>query len=198
MLAFSAVCFLVVLHVTACLGWLIIDTIDGFLYQPPRSFGWRALRLTGEILHDIAESPLKSTLDYVLVPVIMSLILLATLVMLCSLRQTLGRCRVRSAQILRLTAYVATPVLILWSIWVIAVACLATLLPIDETNALVVLTILVCYTTPPAIFALFLGVGLKRYLQLPRAWLLAIVTVIVAFLFAFTVLTAFIASSDGA
>jgi 4-amino-4-deoxy-L-arabinose transferase-like glycosyltransferase len=51
--------------------------------------------------------------------------------------------------------------------------------------------------TPPTIFALFLGVGLKRYLQLPRAWLLAIVTVIVSFLFIFTGLTVFVVLSQG-
>jgi hypothetical protein len=63
---------------------------------------------------------------------------------------------------------------------------------VDEANGLFILAILVSYITPPAIFATFLAVGLKQYLQLPRAWLLAMVTVIAASIFTLTAFTVFV------
>ena len=43
-------------------------------------------------------------------------VFLAALALLCSLRQTLGRCRVRTVQVLRVVGYSATPVCVVWAV----------------------------------------------------------------------------------
>jgi hypothetical protein len=100
--------------------------------------------------------------------------LLLALLMLCGLRQTLGRCRVRSIQLLRVFAYASTPL----SMWlaVLSAVFVCTTQTLDRgpgtgTRTLDfsvggIALILVCPV-------LFLTAGLKRYLQLPRPLLLA-------------------------
>jgi len=123
---------------------------------------------------------------------LVALFLLASLGLLCSLRQTLARCRVRSVQILRVVAYAAAPVLLLWGLYVNLVVLSDVLLwwmaYLAEINdALEAAVGIGVGTVPIAMFAWFLAAGLRYYLRLPRARLVALVCMFVAALFTVTV-----------
>lgn len=112
---------------------------------------------------------------------------LVALALLCSLHQTLGRCRVRRLQIFRVVAYMATPVSILWGLSIVVVAFLALLSFVFSASALQVAWACLGWIMPPVILAGFLRAGLKHYLQFPRSSFVAITAAGVAFLFAVTV-----------
>jgi hypothetical protein len=196
MLGFSVIPFLVIRHATAGIGWLIVDKLL-LKWLPPAYFGpWVLEGIAGRFRH-ITLLPFADFRTCLRDAATLWLILLAALTLLCSLRQTLGRCRVRSIHILRIISCVSTPVLVLCALWVDGYNCLVQWPVLLDSEGFMALGPALLMLTPPTIFALFLGVGLKRYLQLPRAWLLAIVTVIVSFLFIFTGLTVFVVLSQG-
>lgn len=203
MLALSVVAFLVALHGSAYLMYLLLDVIADFLPSPrptPPVLTLSQTRATAILLYDLAAAPFVSSPEYLTFPAVVAMVLLATLALLSSLRQTLGRCKVKSIHVLRVVAYTSTPVLILWSLWVILAACLWALLSpyLDKMGELGLLAfVLACYLMPPAILAAFLGVGLKRYLHLPRAWLVGVVTTIATLLLVFTALTVYAVFSGG-
>jgi hypothetical protein len=100
---------------------------------------------------------------------------LATLLLLCSLRQTLGRCRVRTVQVLRVAAYALPPAGLLSGAvqpWLIVASAF-----IHESIGLFSLL------SGPLFIGGYLAIGLGRYLKLPRSWLLGPVAVIVGMLF---------------
>lgn len=118
--------------------------------------------------------------------------LLAAMAMLCGLRQTLGRCRVRTVQILRVFAYASTPLFVwLGPMFVVAAALPDTVARSSASSlALCVgigslILLLACPT-------LFIFAGLRRYLRLPRAAVLAGTAVLVGALFAATAFMAVI------
>lgn len=194
LLAFSVVVFLILLHGLAGVGWLLTDKL--FLKWFPLSFYTPSSpsRLEGlaSIFRDIAETPFTDPTACLFAAIAVWLVLLAALALLCSLRQTLGRCRVRSIQILRVISYVSTPVLALTALWILASASALALLPLQIGLAAEITLIAALHAMPLVAFIVFLGFGLKRYLRLPRAWLLAIVTTLAASLFALTALMFFI------
>ncbi len=187
MLGISVILFFVLFHSLAWLGSSLLGVAD-FLLSPRAGFGLRQgpLLESSTMLGDIAEAPFQGDPDYLMMPMAIVLLLLSSLLLLCSLRQTLGRCRVRSVQILRVVAYIATPVLFLWGVFFTALAALIPWLPSPDVDITGIIIGLAAYTIPPTMLAFYLGVGLKRYLRLPHAWFLCAVTTIVALLFTFT------------
>jgi len=114
--------------------------------------------------------------------------LLIALGTLCSFRQTLGRCQVRAVQVLRVVAYAATPVCTLWATinlfhFAIGFAFFSrwVCLPDGQPVWFAVFTVLGTVALP-ALLAILLCAGLKRYLRLPRAILLGLAASLIAFL----------------
>ncbi|NLE58226.1 MAG: hypothetical protein GX616_07695 [Planctomycetes bacterium] len=106
--------------------------------------------------------------------------------MLCGLRQTIGRCRLRTVQLLRVVAYASTPAFIcLGACFVVVVVVTNTIgqLTSSSVGTCIGFAGMVLLLACPA---LFIFAGLKRYLQLPRAALLAAAAVLVSVLFAAT------------
>jgi hypothetical protein len=123
--------------------------------------------------------------------------LLSLVAMLCALRQTLAKCRVRPIQMLRVVAYAAIPA----SQWC-ALALLANLwvfqkLPYDHFLR----SDFIVQPSGPLIFILifahYLQRGLKYYLQLPRSGRMAMTVAFVGFLAAANYLGAFLMSPLG-
>lgn len=128
--------------------------------------------------------------------------LLVMLGMVCSLRQTLGRCRVRTVQVLRVVAYLAPPVCLLWCLltcgYMVSVSwrpyywtpqlsdpgfsdviCLAMGMETLATPAyatFVAALLLLFFVIP----MLYLRAGLSRYLHLPHATSICVATLLVA------------------
>lgn len=122
-------------------------------------------------------------------------VLLAVLAMICSLRQTLGRCRVRTVQILRVVAYMAAP-LCLVALGLLGVGILALLLlttfDMGAWNAVVRVVLVLGLLGPPMVY---LAAGLRHYLRLTHARAVAVVSVLVAVLFIVTVFAAVVAAN---
>jgi hypothetical protein len=117
-------------------------------------------------------------------------VLLVVLTMICLLRQTLGRCRVRTAQILRVVAYAAGPICLL-AMGLFTAALLAGLFlasfGMGASGALVPVGLLVGLLAVPMVY---LAGGLRHYLRLTHARAVAVVSVLVAVLFVATVIAA--------
>ncbi len=112
--------------------------------------------------------------------------LLAATALLCTLRQTLGRCRVRTVQVFRVVAYAATPVCMVWALLAVLSTLAGTVLL--RSAMLWVELALVLGTLALGVAALgsHLAMGLKHYLELPRAWLLGLTAAVVGLLSALT------------
>jgi len=132
--------------------------------------------------------------------------------LLMSLRQTLGRCRVRPAQMLRVVAYALPPAMALCALVFVAYAGLLqdryfrgplpfvpTSLPVfgrvgvqrwEELGAGQWWVFWGGLAVVGLVLSFYLTMGLRMYLRLPRPALLAVTTVVVALLFAVTVLSA--------
>lgn len=107
--------------------------------------------------------------------------LLAAL-MLCTLRQTLARCRVRTAHVIRVAAYAA-----LGGGAVLGAACVAwtvVLTLVAPPRYVVNITWWILLAVVPAVFV---EAGLRTYLRLPRAWFVALTFSGIGLLAMFTV-----------
>ena len=187
-LLFSAVVvFLVLFHGLAGLGW-----VTGLGLQ---RLAWRFGLMTSyqidkyvAVFGAVAAVPLSFVPYYLLVSGGATVtVFLAALTLLCSLRQTLGRCRVRTIQVLRVVGYSATPVCAVWAVVSLSLITIQALYA-GSTSPPFRVALGVAYPVVAAgVLAAYLVVGLKRYLHLPRATLLGITAAGVAFLFVYTV-----------
>ncbi|UCD27983.1 MAG: hypothetical protein JSV03_12895, partial [Planctomycetota bacterium] len=98
--------FVVALHGLAGLGWFVLEVVDQLLTT---TSGWTGTTYLDALAHhfkDMATISFTSFSGYFKLLVICYFGPLAvSLGLLCSLRQTLGRCRIRTVQILRVVAY---------------------------------------------------------------------------------------------
>lgn len=162
--------------------WLDAYTDYGFLINPYR---WAQLAAG---LRTITRSPVRTGLAYFYLPTGVLLVQLGALCVMSGLRQTLGRCRVRTTQVLRVFAYTATPIGIVWSFVLLA----GYVVILDQGgvpwssrwNAITAGTIGVAAFA----YACFLRIALRDYLRLPRSTALAVAAATVGGLFAMTVL----------
>ncbi|MCG8405793.1 MAG: hypothetical protein MI923_11405 [Phycisphaerales bacterium] len=185
MLGVSIVLFFVVLHGTALCSWIILDHIYDNLYPVPWRFGPGpppTLELVIAELEDIAQAPVLLGSKYLLALTSIMSFLLAMLAVPCSLWQTLGKCRVRTVQILRTVAYMLPPAFVLCSWVILCFIILMGLVRFDNPmhDFVFAFSFIFAVTLIPAFYV---GTGLKRYLQLPRAYFVAVVTSIIALLF---------------
>lgn len=197
MLASAVPACLLALHGLAALGWLAAEMFRIWVPNPRRGQWGTSIGLleTGRlswlvdelswILKSLAILPHEIGWSYALLPCGVTLILLATLTFLCALRQTLGRCRVRSVQVLRVVAYAGVPTGLLSGVYWVLLTCLPVALgSIPSPPAAV--EVAAGNVVPLLMFGAFVSIGLKHYLHLPRAWLVGLTAVGVACLFMFT------------
>ena len=108
--------------------------------------------------------------------------------LLCCLRQTLGRCKVRAIQVLRVTAYSCIPISFWTALSIVFLTFLWSLCQwypdLLKTGSVVLMLMGLA-----GISTAYLRAGLDRYLQLPRPGLLASAALVVAWLSVLTFLT---------
>ena len=138
----------------------------------------------------IARSILNPLKDAWLVPLLITCGFLAQAFLLLMLRQTLGRCRVRNAQVLRVVAYSAPPVAVGW----LGIVHLVTVFDVFGPQAPIELAWLHEVLVAGGVLLLFaavpaycLAIPLKHYLCLPRPRILACTAAGVAVLLVFTI-----------
>ena len=183
--------FLVTTHAVAGALWLIFWSASRVPGGPTaRFFGGQTLpvfRLLADFAVEMALLSINAGPAYVYVALAAFLILGAATFLLVSLRQTLGRCRVRSAQVLRVAAYAAVPATITCGALLVAsivgVGCLTLYIAPSLGD---VVTLGLALTVPVLVLGVYLSVGLRHYLQLPRPWLLGFTASAVAVLFTLT------------
>lgn len=167
-----------VVEIIRSAGYLYVD--PGLLVSPLRD-AWGTLAWT----------PIRFPSIYVGILAGLGLYGVAAAALLCGLRQTLGRCRVRTVQVFRVIAYSATPVCLVWGACNLLLPALMILLDslymfMTKTAVLMI----AAWVLPHVVFTLYVGCGLRYYLRLPRAWLLAVTASIVGQLFAYTMVLA--------
>lgn len=184
MLAVTILLFAILVPAVA---WLVSTGMKLVLARPVFGIGGgsRAISPTlrqlwsiaGE-LGALAELPLRNPVRYLEVPACATATFVAVLAVVCGMRQTLGRCRVRTVQVLRVIAYAATPVCVVWSFAIPAVLIVGdVVLPDPPTNDLeFLLGPLIAISMFALPLAAFLTVGLRAYLKLPRAAAIAVVS----------------------
>jgi hypothetical protein len=181
----SVLWFEITMNVFAWLAGLalaaILQAVNPGSFTPQWQWLHRVQRIMSRLPDEFGDLDVVPwTLGFLLVS------LLAALAMLCGLRQTLGRCRVRAVQILRVVAYASTPMFMCLGPTFAVVLALAECVNRSPSSSLALclgigglILLLACPT-------LFLFAGLRRYLHLPRAALLAATAVFVGALFAVT------------
>jgi hypothetical protein len=175
MLVFSGVAALLVLLATAGLAWLILGTVDKMWPLPQHNLG-QPVRLA-ELKHFLGVVltwSITASLSYLGYILSMTLLMLALLLVLSWWPTIISRCQSRWAPLLRFMAYTASPVLILWNLWLLFCISLFVSAGIRD-DFLLGLSI---FGPPPLLLIAFLGIGLKRYLRLPRPWVPAVVSLV--------------------
>lgn len=87
---------------------------------------------------------------------------------LCGLRQTLAKCRVRPVQMFRVVAYSAIPACFCCAIALLIITWIIWLIPYDHALRREFIVQPVIFVFPVLILAYYARSGLKHYLQLPR------------------------------
>lgn len=107
---------------------------------------------------------------------------------LCTLRQTLGRCRVRTVQLLRVVTYGAAAFCLLWPVLIHLMTVASVILDaaMDLPDWWELVSGLVLMASFPVVQGLYVGAGLKHYLRLPRPYILAFTAVFVGDLLGMT------------
>mgnify|MGYP006908268918 FL=1 len=186
-------------HVAACAAVQI-----AYMVTPAVRGGWRLWAWQHPELHQLwmfGTWPFLRDPRYVLVLLGIVLGLAGAGLVLFALQQTLGRCRVRSIQLLRVIAYVAPPLV---ALSLAVILTFVVLLPrgmfvgriplIPNDNYFDKAPIWHWCVLGGGVFAILSGYAvllrsaLRRYLKLPRAGLVAVLSSLVAGLFAYTIL----------
>lgn len=162
---------------------------------------WRPINVSLEQLWLLAVWPMSLDQRYLYLPLGVILGTLGAGVVLYSLHQTLGRCRVRKVHILRVLAYSAPPILVTCAVCALAVvAAIPRGLFQDwmhfvprpyALDELALWQIALMGACPIAMFlspAVCLSIALHRYLRLPNATIVGFTTTAVAYLFAYSLL----------
>lgn len=134
----SVLWFVLTLQVVSLAAWGIMEAVRPILYGPGQS--QRFSRNNYLLLQDyfwgnatfllyLLEDPLNFILGIIILGIVLGIVLsgfLVALATLCLLRQTLGRCRIRTIQVLRVMAYSAAP------FWIMLATLLLFLAPLIE------------------------------------------------------------------
>lgn len=175
-------CFSIVLHTTALLAALLLEST-----ATPSGFGSKLGRLSSH-LRDLGEVPWTTGSGSILFMLPPLLTLLGAFGLLLLLRETLGRCRVRNAQVFRVIAYVAVPVAVWSALTALVGSCVMVLVPSGFSEWILGLApgfyvMLAMMLLIGVILTQYLTVGLRDYLMLPRPRILAATAALVGLLF---------------
>ncbi|MCC6359839.1 MAG: hypothetical protein IT450_13930 [Phycisphaerales bacterium] len=183
----AVVLFLVVLHVFAWLIGRSILLITGpplpaQMYLQPDPLIWLA-----QSMLDLAEAPFKMRGGaYLWFPASVLCAIVGAFGLVLLLGDTLGRCRVRRVQVLRVFAYAALPAAILQPLVVLAVNVVGSLLgsdgPVNDSLPVVLLGICASLVVVVGAFGAYLSLGFKHYLRSPRPWLVGMTAAFVGVL----------------
>jgi len=193
MLVLSIVWFAIIFEGLSAGFYLTFDALSKHfpvnpLMQPPvvwsRPNGapieYRLMYLTRSYL-DITRLPIRAMPQCLWSPGFVAIALATTLAMLCGLRQTLGRCQVRSVQVLRVVAYTAIPIATVSAI--IEHAFFLVVILGRSWDPMVAMAQLVSgFAAGMLLIYCYLVPGLRDYLRLPRPRALAATTALVAVL----------------
>lgn len=185
----SVLVFMTVLHATAWLlaeGFAALDPVRPFAAGPiwnPQSNVYGRLSTA---LEGLAGLPFEAGWYYLPTPGAALLTLFAALALLSSLRQTLGRCRVRPRQMVRVAAYMSTPVAIHLAFIILGIFVFGELFQHDDVSATAIVIVVALLVIPPLVLGVYLSSGLWCYLKLPRPFLLGVMAAGVAILFTMT------------
>jgi hypothetical protein len=119
-----------------------------------------------------------------------AMLFLAMLATVAGLRQTLGRCRVRTALVLRAVAYATAPAVVVLAAYVaVSIVVLqylgsVGLMPRSGLHPAVPLVFFLL--VPAAIPTLYLRASLRLHLRLPHTWFISIAAVVIGILTAIT------------
>lgn len=176
-IAIAVVVFLLVFHGVAWLAgkailWVVVPggMLSGPYFTPPGRF-----EEVGLLLKDIGETPFEADLkNYLWFPGGVLLSLAAALLLVMLLGETLGKCRVRRVQVLRVFAYAALPAAIVQPLIMLGVVIgmqlwsdTARLPPPVWAILLMLVAVLAAFVSA---FGAYLALGFKHYLRIPRPW----------------------------
>jgi hypothetical protein len=172
----SVLLFFALLHGLTWLGNALLTLVAT---RVPLSPTWDMVNviLAGFALPNISRNPQVLFSDWGFV-----CMLFGALGTLLLLRDTLGRCRVRNVQVFRVVAYSALLGAVIFFVTLVVVylllSCASLILP-DPPPILLPLVAFLAIATP---FGLLLARALKRYLRLPRPYLLGVTAAFIGIL----------------
>lgn len=184
--------FVLTLQVLSLAAWGILEAVSPLVFGPsqPQQFSKTSFYFLQEYFWAVANLPFELRVGHFIILAILLSVLLTAFATLCSLRQTLGRCRVRTIQVLRVMAYSAAP---FWIMLAILFLFLPTFLSMGNSkwiselpDWLILTLIIVLPTTIPSICSVPIVAGLKHYLHLPRPTALGMTALFIGFLFSMT------------
>ena len=158
------------------LAWLLATALGplqtqylpfSFVYQLRQSSWYDRLIW---FLEEIAY-PSRSIEELVVMPLWVLCLVIGTFLMLASLRQTLGACRIRAAQLFRVWVYSATAYLVLSTLLFFTVFCVFQRFPSFYLSTAEFIKLALISVVIMAILPWYLGIGLRDYLQMPRPFL---------------------------
>lgn len=162
------------------LSWLAFLILDKLTKGMPTS---QLLSMLINALENMAfPNALWNTREFLIPHICFFGMLIGSLGLLLLLRQTLGRCRVRAAQVLRVVAYSSYPIALITPWWFLLVALLGQTLLVQwlgsggtgASDLLILANRLLMIAAVALPAGAILGFGLKRYLRLPRPFVLGI------------------------
>lgn len=172
--------FLLLIPGLAYVGSLLLRGLEALLMlngQSPMQIGYSAATL--EYISTVVISGFAFPLYVARFSVPLLTVLIGTIGILFALDDTMSRCNVRPAQLYRAVVYAFLPTCILMAACVVVSTALMPWIELFYSQFILgfsfdfllsALALVVCWLT----FATFLSVGLRRYLQLPRARLLSL------------------------
>jgi hypothetical protein len=205
LLIFAVTSVLAILALTHLLASAIVQVT--FLVTPQPRGGWPVWTWNHPELHQLwmfGTWPMHGDPRYLLLPLGILFGLGGAGMVLFAMQQTLGRCRVRSVHIVRVMAYVAPPLvatamlLVLAFVFLLPRAMFVGRIPLVPTETVLAnapdwqwAVLAGGVTLIIAVDVALLTAALRRYLRLPRPLFVAIVSSLVAAIFAYTMLLKF-------
>lgn len=186
MFAAGVVSFSIVLHGGALVIAGAMEVVFRVIGSPPTSSS-SALQIQRQMFA-LAEAPLRMARQtlFLLVPPILTFA--GTLGLLLLLRETLAKCRVREAQVFRVTAYMAVPIAVWSSLTILLGTSVTIVVPSGYDSWILgfepgLWVMLLMFLMVGAIITHHLAAGLRDYLLLPRPRILAASAAMVGIMF---------------
>ncbi len=192
----AVIAFPIVFHGSAFLATAGYELVKG-----PIVPSWRVPRIGGVTpyapvtdaffeLQEIAMVPLNLPPGYLrLFPSLLYYFAAFTLV-ICGLRQTLGKCKVRTMQVVRVSAYSVIPISVAGALVTLFSLFLAFVDYASNEDHEIALACMMFFFLV-AVPTIYLRAGLRHYLKLPRSGILAFSASLIAFLLVYTTIVVY-------